>query len=167
MGSCVTLCVSVANLTVLSATGGEQAWLCLLLCNLDIILCALSLHWVTSVDRQRGDTVYESPYALGNRYAQTSRNRDGKDFGGVGQEKDTHAVSTKIVGGSTRPPMPGSDEEKALGMQGIHVRTVQIQELEYKRNGVAPLNVPEPASPSHTGSEDEIIPPASRQPSAH
>ncbi|KXT18755.1 hypothetical protein AC579_2718 [Pseudocercospora musae] len=50
VGSCATLASSVVNLTVLMAVGGEPGWLCLMLCNADILLCVLILHWATSLD---------------------------------------------------------------------------------------------------------------------
>ncbi|KAF7195278.1 hypothetical protein HII31_03484 [Pseudocercospora fuligena] len=50
VGSCATLTSSVVNLTVLMAVGGEPGWLCLMLCNADILFCVLVLHWATSFD---------------------------------------------------------------------------------------------------------------------
>ncbi|PPJ51808.1 hypothetical protein CBER1_09430 [Cercospora berteroae] len=50
VGSCATLFSSVVNLTVLMSVGGEPAWMCLMLCNADILFCVLVLHWVTSFD---------------------------------------------------------------------------------------------------------------------
>ncbi|EME79176.1 uncharacterized protein MYCFIDRAFT_79705 [Pseudocercospora fijiensis CIRAD86] len=50
VGSCVTLASSVVNLTVLMAVGGEPGWLCLMLCNADILFCILVLHWATALD---------------------------------------------------------------------------------------------------------------------
>ncbi|KAF2207473.1 hypothetical protein CERZMDRAFT_3662, partial [Cercospora zeae-maydis SCOH1-5] len=48
IGSCATLLSSVVNLTVLMSVGGEPAWMCLMLCNADILFCVVVLHWVTS-----------------------------------------------------------------------------------------------------------------------
>ncbi|KAM3419219.1 hypothetical protein BST61_g5160 [Cercospora zeina] len=50
VGSCATLLSSVVNLTVLMSVGGEPAWMCLMLCNADILFCVVVLHWVTSFD---------------------------------------------------------------------------------------------------------------------
>lgn len=172
VGSCTTLVSSIANLSVLAVLHGEPGWLCLMLCNLDILLCVLVLHWATSIDRQKGPTEYNSPYGVGDRYAQNSRNLHnsrrgyGKEHGGLEPEKDDIAISTKIVGGAATPA-PGSDEEQAMKMHGIHVRTVQIQELEYKRAGSAPLPVQQPRTPSSdkSGSEEHILQPViSRKP---
>ncbi|KAI5369994.1 hypothetical protein Slin15195_G008720 [Septoria linicola] len=54
IGSCATLISSVVNLTVLMAVGGEPGWLCLMLCNADILFCVLILHWATSFDSAGG-----------------------------------------------------------------------------------------------------------------
>ncbi|KAH7058657.1 hypothetical protein B0J12DRAFT_651025 [Macrophomina phaseolina] len=51
IGSCATLTSSVANLTVLMVLNGEPGWICLMLCNADILFSVLILHWVTSGDR--------------------------------------------------------------------------------------------------------------------
>ncbi|KAK4623036.1 uncharacterized protein CLAFUR5_07489 [Fulvia fulva] len=50
VGSCATLMSSVVNLTILMTSNGEPGWICLLLCNLDILFCVLVLHWVTTFD---------------------------------------------------------------------------------------------------------------------
>ncbi|CAK3846741.1 ring finger domain [Lecanosticta acicola] len=50
IGSCTTLLSSVVNLSVLMSVGGEPGWICLMLCNLDILFCGLVLHWVTAFD---------------------------------------------------------------------------------------------------------------------
>lgn len=50
IGSCCALTSSIANLTVLMALKGEVAWLCLMLCNSDIVFSAIVIQWVTSND---------------------------------------------------------------------------------------------------------------------
>ncbi|KAF2160584.1 hypothetical protein M409DRAFT_28970 [Zasmidium cellare ATCC 36951] len=50
VGSCATLVSSVVNLTVLMAVSGEPGWMCLMLCNADILFCVLVLHWATKFD---------------------------------------------------------------------------------------------------------------------
>ncbi|EGX53141.1 hypothetical protein AOL_s00006g519 [Orbilia oligospora ATCC 24927] len=51
-GSCATLISSVANLMVLILLKGEPGWICLLLCNGDILFSALVLHAITNKDHQ-------------------------------------------------------------------------------------------------------------------
>ncbi|TAQ91328.1 hypothetical protein B7494_g291 [Chlorociboria aeruginascens] len=50
VGSVCTLTSSVVNLSVLLSLDGEQAWICLLCCNADILFSVMMLHWVTSKD---------------------------------------------------------------------------------------------------------------------
>ncbi|KAF3131567.1 hypothetical protein TWF703_007578 [Orbilia oligospora] len=51
-GSCATLISSVANLTTLMLLKGEPGWICLLLCNADILFSAVVLHAITNKDHQ-------------------------------------------------------------------------------------------------------------------
>ncbi|THY48689.1 hypothetical protein D6C99_05383 [Aureobasidium pullulans] len=50
VGSCATLALSITNLTVIAILDGEPGYICLCLCNLDILCTTLILHWVSSVD---------------------------------------------------------------------------------------------------------------------
>ncbi|KAH9219211.1 hypothetical protein DL95DRAFT_384641 [Leptodontidium sp. 2 PMI_412] len=50
VGSLATLTSSVVNLTVLMVLKGEEAWICLMCCNADILFSVVVLHWVTSKD---------------------------------------------------------------------------------------------------------------------
>ncbi|GAB7350176.1 hypothetical protein MBLNU459_g0839t2 [Dothideomycetes sp. NU459] len=52
VGSCTTLAVTIANVLILGVLHGERGWVCLVVCNVDILVSACVLHWVTSVDRQ-------------------------------------------------------------------------------------------------------------------
>ncbi|KAL2061324.1 hypothetical protein VTL71DRAFT_7597 [Oculimacula yallundae] len=56
VGSIATLTSSVVNLTVLMVLQGEEAWLCLMLCNADILFSVVVLHWVTSKDTIREES---------------------------------------------------------------------------------------------------------------
>ncbi|KAJ9620912.1 hypothetical protein H2203_007498 [Taxawa tesnikishii (nom. ined.)] len=55
IGSCTTLASSIANLSLLVILDGEQAWICLLLCNLDVLASVLVLHWATTFDRKEAN----------------------------------------------------------------------------------------------------------------
>ncbi|KAK0113590.1 hypothetical protein ONS95_013837 [Cadophora gregata] len=57
VGSLATLTSSVVNLTVLMVLKGEEAWICLMCCNADILFSVLVLHWVTSKDSGGGTSV--------------------------------------------------------------------------------------------------------------
>ncbi|KEQ72318.1 hypothetical protein M436DRAFT_27196, partial [Aureobasidium namibiae CBS 147.97] len=52
VGSCATLLMSVVNLSVLTILDGEPGYICLCLCNLDILFTVCVLHWATAIDRQ-------------------------------------------------------------------------------------------------------------------
>lgn len=52
VGACVTLVVTMANMSLLGILNGERGWMCLMLCNLDVLVSTSVLHWVTSVDKQ-------------------------------------------------------------------------------------------------------------------
>ncbi|KAH7379730.1 hypothetical protein BKA64DRAFT_234607 [Cadophora sp. MPI-SDFR-AT-0126] len=54
VGSLATLTSSVVNLTVLMILKGEEAWICLMCCNADILFSVVVLHWVTSKDSGGG-----------------------------------------------------------------------------------------------------------------
>ncbi|KAK6335709.1 hypothetical protein TWF730_003087 [Orbilia blumenaviensis] len=51
-GSCATLTSSVANLTTLMLLKGEPGWVCLLLCNVDVLFSVVVLHAITNKDHQ-------------------------------------------------------------------------------------------------------------------
>jgi hypothetical protein len=60
IGSCATLTTSVANLTVLMVLKGEPGWICLMICNADILFCVLVLHWATSKEQKAEDSAFRS-----------------------------------------------------------------------------------------------------------
>jgi pectate lyase len=60
IGSCATLTTSVANLTVLMVLKGEPGWICLMICNADILFCVLVLHWATSKEQKPEDSAFRS-----------------------------------------------------------------------------------------------------------
>lgn len=55
IGSCATLVSTSVNLGVLAGLEGERGWLCLMLCNLDILFAVSVLHWATSLDKRIDD----------------------------------------------------------------------------------------------------------------
>ncbi|THY18887.1 hypothetical protein D6D00_07922 [Aureobasidium pullulans] len=56
IGSCCTLISTAVNLGVLAGLEGEKGWICLMLCNLDILFAVSVLHWATSLDKRISDT---------------------------------------------------------------------------------------------------------------
>ncbi|OJJ47563.1 hypothetical protein ASPZODRAFT_1715704 [Penicilliopsis zonata CBS 506.65] len=51
LGSVGTMTSSIVNLTVLMVLQGEQAWICFMCCNAEVLFSNLVLHWVTSRDK--------------------------------------------------------------------------------------------------------------------
>ncbi|KAG4435768.1 hypothetical protein IFR05_008742 [Cadophora sp. M221] len=71
VGSLATLTSSVVNLTVLMVLKGEEAWICLMCCNADILFSVLVLHWVTSKDSSGGgSTLSNASLGLGSKRKQ-------------------------------------------------------------------------------------------------
>ncbi|KAH7095076.1 hypothetical protein FB567DRAFT_20009 [Paraphoma chrysanthemicola] len=66
VGSCATLTTSVVNLTVLMVLKGEPGWICLMVCNADILFCVLVLHWVSSKEQKDEDSAFRSRSGDGN-----------------------------------------------------------------------------------------------------
>lgn len=138
-GSCATLVSSVANLTVLAANHGEPGWICLMLCNLDILFSVLVLHWATSGDRQRGGThsgQCQHSTHISRNMSHYGRNHEVKEIGNL------NSVCTQIAAERV-------DEERGIATPGIHVKTVHMQELEIASD--------DQFAPRDSGSEKRII----------
>ncbi|KAL1297616.1 hypothetical protein AAFC00_006177 [Neodothiora populina] len=52
VGACITTLTMCLNLSTLAAFEQEPGWMCLMLCNLDILLTVAVLHWATSSDTE-------------------------------------------------------------------------------------------------------------------
>ncbi|KEQ86705.1 hypothetical protein M438DRAFT_181388 [Aureobasidium pullulans EXF-150] len=66
VGSCATLALSITNLTVIAILDGEPGYICLCLCNLDILCTTLILHWVSSVDAPEDNDVSSNARRIQN-----------------------------------------------------------------------------------------------------
>ncbi|QDS77491.1 hypothetical protein FKW77_000158 [Venturia effusa] len=53
VGCMVSLACTIMNLVVLVILDGEPAWLCLMLCNSDVLMNVLVIHWVAHADIER------------------------------------------------------------------------------------------------------------------
>ncbi|KAF2827431.1 hypothetical protein CC86DRAFT_290120 [Ophiobolus disseminans] len=58
VGSCATLITSVTNLTILMEMKGEPGWICLMICNADILFCVIVLHWMSSREHKAEDPAW-------------------------------------------------------------------------------------------------------------
>ncbi|KAF1808596.1 hypothetical protein P152DRAFT_214120 [Eremomyces bilateralis CBS 781.70] len=141
IGSCATLISSVANLTVLMLLNGEPGWICLMLCNADVLFTAIVLHWITSIDSTRNTSGYSKNRSVGDGDATTPaavsqnlRSQRLSIHGENGQiwhdengltklRSQGPCVTTKIVGGV-------DDSQDNIALQGIQVRTEQRREVE-------------------------------------
>lgn len=114
VGSCATLASSVTNLSLLLGLDGEPAWICFLSCNAEILFSALTLHWVTSRDRQN-QTTNQSYSRSGGRAP------GGAVAGGSGGQASSSSQSRRAKGGKV--PIVGtetliSDHYQAAGRDG-------------------------------------------------
>lgn len=181
IGSCATLTSSVANLTVLMVLKGEPGWICLMLCNADILFSVLILHWVTSGDRT-GQTTGRSysreganPSNPDGTRARSSQNRSrgGKNRTDIGTETmlSRHYQEAAAAGGdwptnikadinaSCAPVERHSGEHIAMNrIMVTHERTMVIRE---ERIESGDDDVSETTAGTHTyqreGSMDGIV----------
>jgi len=59
IGTVIILLASGANLIAIAILNGEKSWICLLFCNLDILISSLVLHWLTnSNDKGRRNAIH-------------------------------------------------------------------------------------------------------------
>ncbi|KAE9982286.1 hypothetical protein BLS_006293 [Venturia inaequalis] len=61
VGCVVSLLCTIMNLAVQSILDGEQAWLCLMLCNTDVLMNVLVIHWVAHTDIERNQRKARDP----------------------------------------------------------------------------------------------------------
>jgi len=121
IGSCATLTSSVVNLTILMVLKGEQGWICLMCCNVDILFSVVVLHWVTAIDTNRAPASYgPRPTNPGssNRKSGVEPKWTGRISGG-----NVGIVTTSCIA-ETRS---GSSD---LEIDKIKVQTEQTQEIE-------------------------------------
>ncbi|KAF3104119.1 hypothetical protein TWF102_000181 [Orbilia oligospora] len=104
-GSCATLISSVANLTTLILLKGEPGWICLLLCNGDILFSALVLHAITNKDHQ--GTRATNGYGSGNNIAMENATEPGTRMSSIAelhrQQSSMVATNTTLIA-----PQPGT-----------------------------------------------------------
>lgn len=136
IGSCTTLIASVTNLTVLTALNGELGWICLMLCNLDILFTAVVLHWVTSIDRQNTNTQHSTPHGRVSNFVD-ERVPSGQPSG-TGSKHDFSGAFAKQKNGAKggRGPITTNIEadkdavNEHIPMGEVVVKTHQVQEHE-------------------------------------
>jgi len=125
IGAGITCLSTGANLTAVSIIEGEQAWLCLLCCNLDLVICVSILHWTTSFGDHDSNTVqkYVSPQSPDQDSPQPPSSGSQRRISHIindGLFKDS-LVTTSITGGSPRS-LPQTN--------GITIQMAQSQQVE-------------------------------------
>ncbi|THY20216.1 hypothetical protein D6D01_06863 [Aureobasidium pullulans] len=102
VGSCATLALSITNLTVMAILDGEPGYICLCLCNLDILCTTLILHWVSSVDAPEDNDVFSNARRIQNIATIRAASNNGTDPDLLqGVEKGvTHKVDIESQEGS-------------------------------------------------------------------
>ncbi|THX39893.1 hypothetical protein D6D10_03931 [Aureobasidium pullulans] len=154
VGSCATLVMSVVNLSILTILDGEPGYICLCLCNLDILFTVIVLHWATAVDRQDQTT---------NTGSRKPKNTLDSSRGGLTSatggkqgdyvELDERAVSkltTKIEANRTSP---GDDR---MNSHAIEVKTQHVQEVE-----IEPYDIDCESGNNWRESQERIVKPGS------
>lgn len=99
IGAIATLLSSSLNLSLLTGLNGEAGWVCLMLCNLDILFSVLVLHWATSIDRTR-ERGTQGVTGAGTRPPPTSSRKaqcQNIDFGSFVPPAANGTVTTNIM----------------------------------------------------------------------
>lgn len=142
IGSVTTLVSSVANLTVLMVLKGEPGWICLMLCNADIMFCVLVLHWVTQIDTPtKSSSANSNPNGSKGNTNGSHANHDGgraqresfnlwpsKNEADTKSKKLQGTITTECMG--TKHPSGRESQDSIVEMHKITVRTEQVQEIE-------------------------------------
>jgi hypothetical protein len=142
IGSLATLISSVANLTVLMVLKGEPGWICLMLCNADIMFCVLVLHWVTQIDApgksssaNSNGTGKNNPtggssanHAVGRVRRESLQIWPGKSESDVKNNKMQGTITTECMG--VKHSSGRESQDSIVEMHKITVRTDHVQEIE-------------------------------------
>ncbi|KAF1970384.1 hypothetical protein BU23DRAFT_474075, partial [Bimuria novae-zelandiae CBS 107.79] len=144
IGSCASLTSSVANLTVLMVLKGEPGWICLMLCNADVLFAVIVLHWMTQVERSPGNS--SNPSQGDRRVSGVDDNKRnsitperpnrGSLHMWTGSRIALPAPSASFKGtmsteikAAQRIQREGSDED-TIELRGIRVQTERTQEAQ-------------------------------------
>ncbi|KAI5249380.1 hypothetical protein E4T43_00705 [Aureobasidium subglaciale] len=152
VGSCATLLMSVVNLSVLTILDGEPGYICLCLCNLDILFTVCVLHWATAIDRQ------EQTSNSGSRKPKnTSESRGGLNSTNGGKQGDYVELDERVVAQLTTKieANKGNQGSNMLNSCAIEVKTQHVREVE-----IEPYDV-DSESGNWRESQERIVKPGS------
>ncbi|KAF2673162.1 hypothetical protein BT63DRAFT_451193 [Microthyrium microscopicum] len=156
IGTSITCVSTGANLIVLTCLDGEEAWLCLMLCNVDIIICVVTLHWVTSFGQGNKSPTIGSEIRPASPPHTEPKKRiarpDRRPHVPIASWVD-HTVTTSISHAQVTSP-PGSP------MNSIMVHMEQSQKIEPCNNAIGVNSIGEGSivgcGSSHTLAENKL-----------
>ncbi|KAI4760196.1 hypothetical protein E4T51_06765 [Aureobasidium sp. EXF-12344] len=130
VGSCATLLMSVVNLSVLTILDGEPGYICLCLCNLDILFTVCVLHWATAIDRQDRSTTSGSlrpNYISESRGASNSTHDSKADNYLELDERYVAKLTTYIEANGEETPNSDARNSRVIEVKTQHVREVAME----------------------------------------
>lgn len=131
IGSCATLTSSVVNLTVLMLLKGEASWICLMLCNADVLFSVVVLHWVTSKDSSVRLTQGSSGATGTRNYnGSTLRSTTKAKFGDTISPRSAYGGRTVTTLISAVGPDPESDRDDSIELKRIRVQVEHTHTVE-------------------------------------
>ncbi|KAI4833766.1 hypothetical protein E4T44_09236 [Aureobasidium sp. EXF-8845] len=127
-GSCATLLMSVVNLSVLTILDGEPGYICLCLCNLDILFTVCVLHWATAIDHQNRNTSSGSlrPSHVSALGGASNSSHDGKADDYLELDERYVAKLTTVIEANRDTLDPEMLSSHAIGIKTQHVREVEM-----------------------------------------
>ncbi|KAG9668621.1 hypothetical protein KCU95_g15988, partial [Aureobasidium melanogenum] len=132
VGSCATLLMSVVNLSVLTILDGEPGYICLCLCNLDILFTVCVLHWATAIDRQERSTISASqkPRHTSESRGGLTSTTDGKRDDYLELDERHIAKSTTVIEANRETPDPSILNSHAIGIKTQHVVEIEPYDID-------------------------------------
>ncbi|KAI4726761.1 hypothetical protein E4T49_05482 [Aureobasidium sp. EXF-10728] len=117
----------VVNLSVLTILDGEPGYICLCLCNLDILFTVCVLHWATAIDKERTTTSRSSK----SKQVSGSMGRLNSTNGGNTEdfmELDERYVAklTPVIEVNRESPDLDMLNSRAIGIKTQHVREEEM-----------------------------------------
>ncbi|GAB7347818.1 hypothetical protein MBLNU459_g5355t1 [Dothideomycetes sp. NU459] len=155
-GSCTTLASSVTNLTVLAILGAEPGWVCLMLCNLDILVCVLVLHWATAVDREAPSAAPNppSPHPVRDNMIRLPAKIYEPSFSGVALPP---TVITEIAADSEGPRQEAPEHTIAVDTHHVQEVEADLDVAGGKQDSVLDVTLKHGVRPGKFSSKDWIM----------
>ncbi|KAG9240333.1 hypothetical protein BJ878DRAFT_546356 [Calycina marina] len=129
IGSLATLTSSVVNLTVLMVLNGEQAWICLMLCNADILFSVIVLHWVTSKDSSFQNSQISSNDGTATGRSPT-KSKSATAFDRSQSKSRDYSGPTVTTQCTASNPLDPEDNEDNIALKKIRVQVEHTHAVE-------------------------------------